>query len=212
MATYTRITTCRRKYILEYFGDEAADLLQTRKDCCDNCFLASNKVDYREIYEGLDNEGYLHITEDSLIFLSLVKDLKGRFGLGKIILILRGSKRQDVPKQYYTHYLFGKGAKKPESWYKILSENLQQLGFTQNIITKTAYGNYTLLDITKKGTDWLNTASHKREPIKIKPYSDILKFLQPKKVKMVTTFPQTTSTNISLNADKNDKLMNALIK
>ncbi|XP_065365736.1 bifunctional 3'-5' exonuclease/ATP-dependent helicase WRN-like [Calliphora vicina] len=213
MSTYTRITSCRRKYILEYFDDDAAKTLQTRKDCCDNCFLISNKVDYRDIYEGLDNEGNLNITDDAFIFLTILRDLKGRFGLGKIIMILRGSKRQDLPKQYYTHCMFGKGSKKTEAWYKILAENLQDLGFTHTITKQGAFGSFTLLDITDTGNYWLDTVPHKREPIKIKPYSDILKFLQPKKVKITPMAQQINSIkNIPLKSENNDKLMKALIK
>ncbi|KAM7349169.1 bifunctional 3'-5' exonuclease/ATP-dependent helicase WRN-like isoform 2-T2 [Cochliomyia hominivorax] len=209
MATYTRITSCRRKFILEYFGDDEAKNLQTRRDCCDNCFLISNNVDYRAIYEGLDNDGFLDITEDALIFLTLVRDLKGRFGLGKVILILRGSKRQEIPKQYHKHGLFGKGSKKPEAWYKILSENLQQKGFIKNITKHSANGSYYLLDITKTAENWLDTAMNKREPIKIKPYSDILKFLQPKKA-IPPSVQQLKSSNVPIAND--DKLMTALIK
>lgn len=212
MATYTRITSCRRKYILEYFNDEAAKTLLTRKACCDNCFLIANKVDYRELYECLDNEGFLNITEDSLLFLTLLKDLKGRFGLGKIIMILRGAKRQELPKQYYTHYLFGKGSNKPEAWYKILSENLQELDLTHSITKQSDFGGYTLLDITKKADNWLLTEPGKREEIKIKPYSDILKFLQPKKAKVTHAVPRTHQTIIPLNSENNEKLNTALTK
>ncbi|XP_037828794.1 Werner syndrome ATP-dependent helicase-like [Lucilia sericata] len=213
MATYTRISSCRRKYILEYFDDDAAKELQARKDCCDNCFLVSNNVDYRDIYEGLDNEGNLNITEDALIFLTLLRDLKGRFGLGKIIMILRGSKRQELPKQYYSHGLFGIGSKKTEAWYKILSENLQDLGFVHTITKQGAFGAFTLLDITKTGDKWLDAAPLKREPIKIKPYSDILKFLKPKQAKIVSTVQHVNSVeNIPLNSECDAKLMNALMK
>lgn len=212
MASYTRITTCRRKYILEYFDDDNAYSLQTRKDCCDNCFILSNKVDYREIYEGLDNDGKLNITEDALMFLTVLRDLKGRFGLGKIIWILRGSKRQELPQQYYTHHLFGKGSKKSEAWYKLLSENLQALGYTQNITKQSAFGGYTLLDLTTIAENWLKAAPNKREAITIEPYADVLKFLKPKMAKISSSIqqPQAAESAFNLKAE-NSELMRALI-
>lgn len=212
MATYTRLASCRRKFILEYFGDPAANGLQCRSDCCDNCFLTSKNLDYREIYEGLDSNGNLDVTEDALLFLTLLKDLKGRFGLGKIVMILRGSKRQDLPQQFYKHFLFGKGSKKTEAWYKILSENLQEMGFTQNVTKQSAFGGFTLLDKTEKADVWLATVPSLRPPITIKPYPEILKFLRPKKAKsLLKDAPQLKRANDVLNSESN-KLLNALLK
>ncbi|XP_061389969.1 bifunctional 3'-5' exonuclease/ATP-dependent helicase WRN-like [Musca vetustissima] len=208
MSAYTRITTCRRKFILEYFDDDVASTLQTRSDCCDNCFLLAKKVDYRQIYEGIDDDGMLNVSADAFQFLSLLKDLKGRFGLGKIILILKGSKRQEIPKHYYTHPMFGKGSSKSEAWYKILSENLQGLGYTQNITKQSAYGCYTLIDITKTGADWLNQDPEKRNTIKIEVYSDILKFLKPKNAKMI---PPTVAAKLGGSGLEDNVLMKALL-
>uniref|UniRef100_A0A1I8NSF4 ATP-dependent DNA helicase n=1 Tax=Stomoxys calcitrans TaxID=35570 RepID=A0A1I8NSF4_STOCA len=211
MSAYTKLATCRRKFILEYFDDEAASTLQTRKDCCDNCFRIANKVDYGKIYEGLDENGMLDITEDSIDFLLLIKDLNGRFGLGKIILILRGSKRQEVPKQYYKHPLFGKGSSKSEAWFKMLAENLQSLGYVQNVTKQSAFGGYSLLDLTTLAKDWLNETRSKRSPIKIEVYEDILKFLKPKKCKLP---PATISLGAKTDSAKQEdvELMKALMK
>lgn len=214
MSAYTRITTCRRKFILEYFDDNAASTLQTRKDCCDNCFVLSNKVDYKQLYEGIDDDGKLNITEEAMDFLRLLRDLKGRFGLGKIILILRGSKRQEVPKQYYSHPSFGKGSSKPEAWFKILSENLQALGFTQNLTKQSAFGGYTLLDLTPSAEKWLNQSPKERVPIKIEVYADILKFLKPKKAVISTIANKVkpaTATTCSTKPEDNE-LMKALLR
>ncbi|XP_075155051.1 ATP-dependent DNA helicase RecQ-like [Haematobia irritans] len=208
MAAYTRITTCRRKFILEYFDDEAAGTLQTRKDCCDNCYAIFNKVDYRKIYEGLDNDGMLNITIDALDFLSLLKDSNGQFGLGKIILILRGSKRQEVPKKYYNHPLFGKGSSKSEAWFKVLAENLQFNGYIHTITKQGAFGNYTLLDLTEKAKRWLHEEPLKRTTIKMEVYPDILKYLKPKIAKQTPSFAVTPSSSKL----EDSGLMKALLK
>ncbi|XP_037936958.1 Werner syndrome ATP-dependent helicase homolog isoform X2 [Teleopsis dalmanni] len=178
MISYTRITTCRRKFILEYFADKT-QTLQNRRNCCDNCNRTINGVNYGNVYDGLDEEGKLNITRDAEILLQLLRDLGGRFGVNKVLLILRGSNSKVLSASYKKHTLFGKGAGKSEAWYKTVIDNLKSQDFIYYIKKNYMFGVFNLLNITEKSEKWLDTMPEYRSPITIEPYAEVLKYLKP---------------------------------
>lgn len=135
MSAYAETGVCRRKFILNYFG-ETMDL-----DCgfCDNCKRE------REIYEGMD---YLLTT------LEAVKQTNERFSLEHLVKVIRGEMDDYVIS--YKHDLlpvFGKGKEESEKlWTSIIRQGMIAALLEKDI------ENYGILKITQKGYDFLEAA------------------------------------------------------
>jgi ATP-dependent DNA helicase RecQ len=78
MTQYCHVTTCLRKYILEYFGEEQVE------EYCDNCSNC-NKDIVRE-----------DITIEAQKIFSCVARMNGRFGVTVVAEVLKGSKNKRV--------------------------------------------------------------------------------------------------------------------
>jgi len=78
MNQYCYLSTCLRKYILEYFG-ETYD-----KDRCENCGNCSNDIDLKDI------------TLEAQKILSCVYRLQQRFGSSVVAEVLKGSKNKKI--------------------------------------------------------------------------------------------------------------------
>jgi ATP-dependent DNA helicase RecQ len=126
MAMYGDLSSCRRKYLLNYF-DEPAD------DYCGNCDVCLTHV------ERVD--GTIHAQK----ILSAISRLQERFGAGYVIDFLRGSnsaKIQDDHKQLKT---FGIGSDtSKEEWNRIIRDIA-----AQGYIMKSE-GAYPVLKLTPK--------------------------------------------------------------
>jgi ATP-dependent DNA helicase RecQ len=85
MATWVKEFTCRRKWLLEYFGEVDAP---ANCGMCDACVVV----------DGAEVQGSDDITPYALLFLTAVKQVRQRFGTEQIILILRGSRSQKLTK------------------------------------------------------------------------------------------------------------------
>jgi ATP-dependent DNA helicase RecQ len=110
MKAFCQSKTCRRKYLLNYFGEEAAD------NCgnCDTCFQKGNLQD---------------MTIPSQMLLSTIARLSEAFGLGYVVLVLRGSKSAKIQEAHQALSVYGIGKDRPESFWKDLGEKLQQEGY-----------------------------------------------------------------------------------
>ncbi|QIK70316.1 DNA helicase RecQ [Erysipelothrix sp. HDW6C] len=75
MTTYAKTKTCLRTFILEYFGD-------TNSVTCDNCYNCQS--------EFIESD----ITEDAQKILSCVYRMDQRYGMIRVIEVLRGSKNK----------------------------------------------------------------------------------------------------------------------
>lgn len=177
VSTYTKIQSCRRKFILEYFDDyDNAAALRPRIDCCDNCLRSHKGINYAKLYQGLNNNGMLDISEDALLLFNLIRYFKGYYGFTKLLLALRGSKQKGVPN-YYLPYATRQSLKK-DAWYKLILENLVMQGYVC-YITKVLDKNktYTVVDLEVKAINWLNNVN--RTNILIEPYEELRQFLKP---------------------------------
>ena len=126
MAEYGDLITCRRKYLLNYFDEEAPNYCGS----CDVCLTRVEQV-----------EGTIQAQK----VLSAVARLQERFGAGYVIDFLRGShsaKMQEDHKQLKT---FGIGADtSKEAWGDIIRDLL-----AQEYLIKSA-GMYPVLQLTSK--------------------------------------------------------------
>jgi ATP-dependent DNA helicase RecQ len=108
MAAFGSLTTCRRKYLLNYFDEKTGT-------ACGNCDVCLTKVE--------QEDG----TELAQKVLSAVTRLNERFGTGYIIDFLRGSASEKIQEQHKQLKTFGIGADvSRERWSNIIRDLLAQ--------------------------------------------------------------------------------------
>ena len=135
MLDFCTLTTCRRKYLLEYLGEEWPG---TNCGSCDVCLSP------RESYDA---------TESAQMLLSAVVRTGQRFGAAHVINVLRGSKSKPVEK--WGHHelpLFGIGKQRSESDFRDIVPDL----INQGLLTK-ADGQYAILSVPPKGREFLKS-------------------------------------------------------
>lgn len=110
MKDFCQSRICRRKYLLNYFGEDHPG------NCgnCDSCFQKGNLQD---------------MTIPSQMLLSSIVRLGESFGLGYVILVLRGSKSSKVQDTHQTLSVYGIGKDRPEEFWKRLGDKLLQEGY-----------------------------------------------------------------------------------
>jgi ATP-dependent DNA helicase RecQ len=130
-------TTCRRRPLLNYFG-EATDI----KNCsnCDNCTSAPTDL--------------VDLTAFAQKFLAGVKRLNEKFGAGHIIDILLGSKNEKVLRWGHEKLsTYGTGVELNRKQWMHIARQLLTLGYVKQV------GEYQTLSITAKGLEVLNDRS-----------------------------------------------------
>jgi len=126
MAAYGDLSSCRRKYLLNYF-DEAAP------DSCGNCDACLTRT---ELTDG---------TVLAQKILSAVTRLQERFGAGYVIDFLRGANTSKIQEDHKTLKTFGIGADlSKEEWNTIMRDLI-----AQNYLAKSD-GTYPVLQLTTK--------------------------------------------------------------
>lgn len=108
--------SCRRMEILRYFDTKTPEL-PVEESCCDNCLKKLNSlVPLHEMYEDINKNGMLDISDDARDTLSLIKAYKGRCVENDFLNVLLGL----IPSTCNRHHpleLFGKGKSKPKEWW-----------------------------------------------------------------------------------------------
>jgi len=135
--SYAETSSCRRKFLLHYFGEEFDEL-----GCggmCDNCRNPKQKFD------GMD---------DIALAIEAVTDVKEKFKTKDVINVLLGNITSTV-KSYKHNELecFGKGAedtKNEKYWNAIFRQ-----AFVSGLLSKDVE-NYGLLKVTKEGAAFLD--------------------------------------------------------
>jgi ATP-dependent DNA helicase RecQ len=126
MANYGDLSTCRRKYLLNYFDEATTDYCGH----CDVCLTHIERVDG---------------TISAQKVLSAVARVNERFGAGYIIDLLRGSNSAKIQEEHKQLKTFGIGADaSKEEWTAIIRELL-----AQHYIAKSD-GMYPVLQLTHK--------------------------------------------------------------
>lgn len=132
---YAETNACRRRFILDYFGDGGA---ADAPDCCDN-HAASTASPTRRAE-----------SEDEwipLVVLETVQTVKNSVGREKIAQILKGSHARDITQFGYTrHKFYGKLADITQRQIGYIIEDLIRHGYL-----KTIGGEYPVLALTPQG-------------------------------------------------------------
>jgi ATP-dependent DNA helicase RecQ len=163
MGKFGDLKTCRRKFLLNYFGEELAN------DCgsCDNCTTIFERFDGTIIAQKA---------------LSAVYRTGQRFGMTWLIDFLRGSKAQNIRAEHQAVKTYGVGADiSKNNWFEYFRDLIAQgyLSLTD--------GQYPVVVLTDKSMDVLNGKSTVelikvtiKEEKKQKLVSDIsLPYIQP---------------------------------
>jgi ATP-dependent DNA helicase RecQ len=134
MAAYAETGVCRRKFILNYFGETMDD------DCgfCDNCKRQ------RETFEGLEL-----VTKA----LEAVKQTNERFRLDHLVSVLIGEKTDYVESYKHDELpIFGSGADQTaKTWISVIRQAMIKDFLEKDI------ENYGVLKLTPKGKDFLES-------------------------------------------------------
>jgi len=130
---YAETSTCRRKVLLHYFGED-----YTPKNCdtCDNCVTPKVKFEGKELI---------------VLALETIKLINGKFKMEHIANILTGNSTSAI-KSYKHHELeyFGAGNEKDNKfWNAVLRQML-----VSRLISKDIE-NYGLIKLTDKGTEYI---------------------------------------------------------
>lgn len=126
MAAYGGLQTCRRKYMLNYFGEAAPDF-------CGNCDVCLRQPERTEA------------TEMAQKALSAISGLRQRFGTGYVVDFLRGSKAGKI-RPYHrslTTYGIGAGVSK-DAWHTVINDLIVQ-GYIE-----LSDGEYPTLKLTRR--------------------------------------------------------------
>lgn len=129
MVGFAEALSCRRKVLLGYFGENKAE------DCgnCDIC---------------LDPPELVDATEDARKSLSCVYRVGQRFGMGHVIDVLRGSKKERLLQLGHDRLsTYGIGKEQSQQYWGGILRHLIQSGYL-----KQDLGNYSVLKLTE--TSW----------------------------------------------------------
>ena len=150
MISYATERKCRRKMILNYFGENyVISETKTSDTCCDYCSRG----------EAVNND----VTTEAQKFMSCIYRLHERFGTFYVIDVLMGSKQQrilDNGHDSLSTWGIGKELEK-EDWLEVASA-LEEYGYIEK------YGDYNVLKILPKGKDALISRKPINLPVTLK--------------------------------------------
>lgn len=148
---YCLLTTCRRKFLLEHFGEKVP-----AENCgnCDNCTTIRRERD-------MSKEAYL--------LMACIHSCRGNWGLNLPIDVLRGSRsKRIVDVQFDKLPLHGLGKAYSSNWWKSLGSQLISHGYLKETISDV----YRFVSVSTKGVQYLNSAGPDSQPPLVLPIAD----------------------------------------
>ncbi len=141
MCNYAELTSCRKSYVLEYFGEE---MTQSNCGACDNCLGITNR------------SAKVDLTIEAQKFLSTVIRTKEGFGAGYITEILMGEDNDRIlHNRHHTLTTFGIGKDHKKKVWHHIGQELEREKYL------VRYGEYGVLRLTPKA----KTAIESKSPI-----------------------------------------------
>ncbi|KAG6595478.1 hypothetical protein SDJN03_12031, partial [Cucurbita argyrosperma subsp. sororia] len=134
---YCSLATCRRSFLLNYFGEK----YQFDK-CgnCDNCIVSKKERD---------------MSKEAFLLLATIQSCRGKWGLNMPVDILRGSRAKKIlDAQFDKLPLHGLGREYSSNWWKALASQL----ISQGYLTENIRDVYRTISISAKGEKFLNSA------------------------------------------------------
>ncbi len=144
---YAETNACRRRVILQHFGDMGS---AETPECCDNCRQSqvSTKTSHQQTSKNAIEFAQMNYRQHAyLIMLDTIRQLNPKVGKGKLAQILKGSKAQDILKFHYDRNAFySKLVAINQNDIEMLAEKLVEQGYL-----KVIGGKYPVLSLTPKG-------------------------------------------------------------
>ena len=131
--SYAESSICRRKILLNYFGER-----YTEESCgtCDNCVYPKEQT------EGKDN---------IVLMLKAILELKERFKADYLVPFLAGNSNSAIKSyKHHEHELFGAGKDKEEKYWNAIIRQITIAGFLVKEIE-----NYGILKVTQAGKEFI---------------------------------------------------------
>ena len=126
MSRFCEVKTCRRKYILNYFGEDAPDY-------CGSCDTCLNKPELQDC------------TVIAQKILSTVARLNQRFGINYVVDILRGSNNVKIKEEHKSLKVYGVGKDKSKEEWAHYTKELVEYDYL-----KMSEGQYPIVQLTEK--------------------------------------------------------------
>ncbi|KAF3454768.1 hypothetical protein FNV43_RR05216 [Rhamnella rubrinervis] len=145
---YCLLTTCRRKFLLNHFGE---NLSATKCGNCDNCIISKRECD---------------MSTEAFLLMSCIRSCKGRWGLNMPIDILRGSRSKKILDAHFDKLpLHGLGKDHSPNWWKALAYLLISSGY----LMETVIDVYKTVSVSQKGEQYLSSATPDHQPPLVLP-------------------------------------------
>jgi ATP-dependent DNA helicase RecQ len=138
MEKYLKTCDCRRKNLLEYFGETFVSCIN-----CDNCLKEKQNTD--NIQKTIQYPIFL--------LLKFLIDSKCTFGITKIITILTGKKDSKI-KMFYNNSLYGMGKLYDVEFWKYIINICIYNNLLKEETIKSGFG--TIIKITSNTITWYN--------------------------------------------------------
>lgn len=126
MVAFCETRQCRRKYLLNYFGETAPEYCGS----CDTCIYKPELADQTIVAQKI---------------LSAVARVKEKFGLGYIVDLLRGSTSEKIREEHKQLTVYGIGKDKPRDEWMHYTKELLSSGYLQ-----MSDSQYPVLQLTEK--------------------------------------------------------------
>jgi len=139
MAFFAECSVCRRRQLLQYFGERYKETKCTEGGGCDNCNLPKEK--------------HFEARDKVMITLKTVSQTDGRFGIDHLVNVIRGVEEQHVMS--YEHNLldvFGKGKEDDDMHWKSVIRQTMLFEYLEKDIDNLTIGG---LKMTEKGDRFL---------------------------------------------------------
>ncbi len=126
MVAFCETRQCRRKYLLNYFGEKAAEYC----GACDTCLHKPELSDQTIVAQKI---------------MSAVARINEKFGLGYVVDLLRGSASEKIKPEHKQLSVYGIGKDKPKEEWIHYTRELLASGYLE-----MSDGQYPLLKLTEK--------------------------------------------------------------
>nr|XP_027112941.1 uncharacterized protein LOC113731733 [Coffea arabica] len=140
---YCFLTTCRRKFLLDYFGQ-----ICTFDKCgnCDNCTSSKKETD---------------MSREAFLLMACIRSCGGQWGLNMPVDVLRGSQSKKILDAQFDKLPFhGLGKEMTANWWKFLANQLIVKGY---LVEKYA-DVYRSISVGPKGLEFLSSCRPDYQP------------------------------------------------
>ncbi|CAI2358453.1 ATP-dependent RNA helicase [uncultured virus] len=154
MNTYCKIATCRRKYVLGYFG-ESIDTSKYPNGNCSNCDNCTGQ--YKIFHDVPITTRRQNIATDVYHILKLLYSLSTKkitFGTITCIDIIRGSKKKKITAAIQSIPEFKLGATRSVDWWKEIIEHLIDKRYINSVVFNKRFAT-CVLQLADNGLDYI---------------------------------------------------------